>query len=561
MRLVAIGHLRDLPGKQVTAELVAAMEQATPADAPVFIELLGRRGDKEALSGIVKMVDHAEPDVRQTALRELSSLADGSTVALLASRAANGPEKERDAARGALARSRGTDIDKAIVAAIPGAEPNVAVELIKATAARRCVVAIAALEKAAESADEKVRNAAFSSLGTLVGKDDLAGLVRLLVNAQGESTSHIAEEALSAACLRMNEGQGRAAPVIAAMANAQSAAKAPLLRVLGRIGGDDAMVAVAEQCKTAEEQVKNIAVNVLADWKSPAAVDALLDIAKSGEKAVYRRQALKGYVRLISGSGKYESNKIFAGLTNAMTLATEAEDKKMVLEAMKGLGDMQTLKYVLPFLAEPELRPGAETAVLGIAPKLAGTNFEQAIAAIEEVHRMASSNGVRQQAAQQLGTLRSVCVAWLFAGSYQQQGKSATQLFDIAFDPEIPGKSVEWRRLEATNSELFGKFDLGKEPDRVGYVKTSIWSDKEQDARLAIGSDDGIKVWLNGEVVFANNATRGFKVDEDIVKIKLREGWNPLMIKVTQGGGDWLICCKVQAPSGEVLPGLKFEAK
>ncbi len=44
--------------------------------------------------------------------------------------------------------------------------------------------------------------------------------------------------------------------------------------------------------------------------------------------------------------------------------------------------------------------------------------------------------------------------------------------------------------------------------NRVAYLRTKVWSPKEQKARLELGSDDGVKVWLNGQLVHANNAVR-----------------------------------------------------
>ena len=38
--------------------------------------------------------------------------------------------------------------------------------------------------------------------------------------------------------------------------------------------------------------------------------------------------------------------------------------------------------------------------------------------------------------------------------------------------------------------------------------KTNINSMREQKAQLEIGSDDGVKVWVNGKLVHANNAAR-----------------------------------------------------
>jgi len=102
---------------------------------------------------------------------------------------------------------------------------------------------------------------------------------------------------------------------------------------------------------------------------------------------------------------------------------------------------------------------------------------------------------------------------------------------------------------------------LYKEQECCAYAKTSIWTEKKKEARLVLGSDDGIKVWVNGAVVHAKNAARGLKCDEDTATVTLKKGWNVLLIKITQGGGDWAFCCGLRAADGSPIEGLKFDTE
>jgi hypothetical protein len=95
--------------------------------------------------------------------------------------------------------------------------------------------------------------------------------------------------------------------------------------------------------------------------------------------------------------------------------------------------------------------------------------------------------------------------------------------------------------------------------NRVAYLRTRVSSDKEQKARLEIGSDDGIKVWLNGQVVHANNVIRAAAPAQDNVEVTLKQGWNQLLLKVTQGGGEWSVCARLRAPDGGRPEGLKVQ--
>jgi hypothetical protein len=99
---------------------------------------------------------------------------------------------------------------------------------------------------------------------------------------------------------------------------------------------------------------------------------------------------------------------------------------------------------------------------------------------------------------------------------------------------------------------------LGGE-QRVAYLRTRVWSEKAQPLVLELGSDDGVKVWLNRRVVFGNNAVRGIAPAQDKVKVELRQDWNELMLKVTQNVMGWAACARFRTPDGGAASGLRFE--
>jgi hypothetical protein len=103
--------------------------------------------------------------------------------------------------------------------------------------------------------------------------------------------------------------------------------------------------------------------------------------------------------------------------------------------------------------------------------------------------------------------------------------------------------------------------DLGKAvsgQNCVGYLRTNVWSPAEQKVLLLVGSNDGVKVWLNGKVVHSNNIARIIMRDEDKVEVTLLKGWNKLLLKVSQSGGTWSACARFRSLDDKSLPGLKF---
>jgi len=73
----------------------------------------------------------------------------------------------------------------------------------------------------------------------------------------------------------------------------------------------------------------------------------------------------------------------------------------------------------------------------------------------------------------------------------------------------------------------------------VGYAWTEISLPAATDAWLGIGSDDGVKIWLNGELVHDKWIRRQTWIDDDIVPLKLRQGPNRILIKIQNATIDW----------------------
>ena len=93
----------------------------------------------------------------------------------------------------------------------------------------------------------------------------------------------------------------------------------------------------------------------------------------------------------------------------------------------------------------------------------------------------------------------------------------------------------------------------------AAYLRTRVWSGIEQDAQLEMGSDDGIKAWLNGKLVHDQWTNRGAAPRQTLVKVKLTKGWNELMLKVVDQTGGWVAACRIRKPDGTKLDGLKIE--
>lgn len=136
---------------------------------------------------------------------------------------------------------------------------------------------------------------------------------------------------------------------------------------------------------------------------------------------------------------------------------------------------------------------------------------------------------------------------WWAIGPFDNQNKTG---FDTVFPPEkelnlqaeylseIAGGKVKWQKLssEFVLDDFVDMSEVFTPDDWITmYITTALYSPKEQDVMLKVGSDDAIKIWVNGELVHANNVYRAAKPDEDIVQVKLRQGKNRILIKLMEG--------------------------
>lgn len=110
-------------------------------------------------------------------------------------------------------------------------------------------------------------------------------------------------------------------------------------------------------------------------------------------------------------------------------------------------------------------------------------------------------------------------------------------------------KSIMWRPIEAKPG-IGGEGGLlplnlaegladDQKSNAAGYLYRTITAAKATELAVGIGSDDGLRLWLNGHVVLNRPTERSLTPNADRVILRLQPGVNHLLAKVTQGGGEW----------------------
>ncbi len=129
---------------------------------------------------------------------------------------------------------------------------------------------------------------------------------------------------------------------------------------------------------------------------------------------------------------------------------------------------------------------------------------------------------------------------------------SAAEGFDKAFPPELADfakTTDDWVAAKVADDGIVN-LAAQRRPNSnvVGYAVTLIDAARPLEIRLLAGSDDGLKIWLNGKLIHANNVTRGVGPRQDTANAHFQQGLNRLLVKVNQGTGGWGFVVEVEDP-------------
>ncbi len=100
---------------------------------------------------------------------------------------------------------------------------------------------------------------------------------------------------------------------------------------------------------------------------------------------------------------------------------------------------------------------------------------------------------------------------------------------------EVNGKTIKWERQTHWVDEQVHNDIVGE--NSATYLFRNIASITQQKALLHIGSNDALKVWMNGTELLAKNVQRDVAADQEQIQVHLKPGNNALLLKVVNYSG------------------------
>ena len=371
-------------------------------------------------------------------------------------------------------------------------------------------------------------------------------------------------------------GDKEALPMLVAAvrdADAPGPVRDAALESVEAIGNDDALkalLALIDEDTLGPDKLPRV-VSSLGRFKKEEAVKALVKAAGNASPAVRaaaaeslgksgRRVEAAGPLRnllddpavevrksAIAALGTLKDKESVPSLLKAADASETGFEASMALAATP---DPRALSVYLRGLTDksPDLRKASSTA-LGSIRDAAAPVLEQ-LAARKEL----SPNALPEL--RKIYTRTRPVMDWRMLGAFP--------IKETPVDPAAPGvdlgakfpgyadEPLEWRRVRASNGR--GEVDLGrvfhKNDDGIAALAyAELDSATDRKAELAVGSDDTLTVWVNGEKAFDFQDNRAFSPDENRVDVPLVKGKNRILLKCGNRGGDWRFSLAVGNPS------------
>ncbi|MBI2425613.1 MAG: HEAT repeat domain-containing protein [Candidatus Hydrogenedentes bacterium] len=561
---VAAGFIREIPGADATTKFAGLLATAPAPAQALLIKALQDRADPAASAAIAPLTQTGEESVRLAAIEALGKLGDASHVDLLLGLITTEKREMRATAEASLVTLPGATVNASLLnSAKTGAEPiqRASIEALAERNAKETVgdLLVLAASDSAVLAEESLR-----ALRVLAEGKDVPALLALLDTAKTDSARGLVERAVGAAAERIEPAETRAVPVLAAYAQATApASKEAMIRVLGQLGTDDALAALTSASASTERNIQIAAVTALAGWPNEAPLDQIREWADQKTDVEIHGIAFTGYVRMLRAAKSYSPDALLVHYKHALEIAVDDNERRAALSGVSDLSTLGALETAQGY-TEGALQAEATQAVIKIASAISGAYPDKARTLLEGIAAATQDDAIKAQTGAALGVLngfQDFITAWEVSGPYMMEGKTGQLLFSESFAPETAPESAEWSVMGmGVDKERPWLVDLEKTlggVERVAYLRTHIHADAETDALLEMGTNDGVRAWLNGVVVHEVNLGRPLNPAEDQVKIHLNAGWNTLLIAVYQHGGEWQACAKLRGADGGALTGVK----
>ena len=581
-----LGYIAGDRSVPAVAELLDDSDEHTRETARMTLERIP--GDA-AIDALLDAVENSDGDTRPRVLYSLSKKAAPRAIPMLESHATKGPAATRLAALEGLARIGVQSADALFRAALdnPG-------DMSREVLYRKYLLLADTLNESSS------REAALPIFRLVLGhapagylrEHALLGLcppgsvenVDTLLASLNDKSRRV--HRLAVRRISMLEVAEVAPKIRSVYETASAEARPALLRALASTDPGGAPNELKQAAVSANPSLKITALDVTNKLDQPTLTKTYRNLATSGARAI-QKVAIKGYLETAHGElsrgEKGKASAMFRDILESVPTSS-VTDKSMALQGLVESAELENVQTLSKHVRDSKLANDAARGIIKLARLHGDAGKKDAV--VPHLQSLLKSAVPREIIVSAADTLKHLGVDP--QASIKQQGflldwMMTTPImdddhkgFDIEHFPEqlqaagkdmgfdqvhsIGPRRVRWRSLDQLSSD--GSVNLvtffRRTQNCLAYGFSELQCSSDQDVVLKIGSDDTVKCWVNGEEVLAKGRSRSFKMDEDVVPVRLRKGKNPILIKVTQVSDAWTFSLRITNTDGKPIDSSTF---
>jgi hypothetical protein len=240
-------------------------------------------------------------------------------------------------------------------------------QLIGILESRRVIAAVPTLLKDVHGQDAALRKRAMTALQKLAEPEHLTAMTKAILKVPKGAERDDMERTVVLVCAKIVEPEKRPDPVLAVYLNTPAAERPALLPLVGRLGGARALVLIRSALAGPDTALQEGAFMGLCNWPEPSISQDLLKLVEQANEPGRRKLAYRALIRVNSIPMVGADREKLPILKKAMDLAQDPYDRKLVLKGLATVKEIETLRYVLPYLDNKELSHEACKTVVELA--------------------------------------------------------------------------------------------------------------------------------------------------------------------------------------------------
>jgi hypothetical protein len=278
-----------------------------------------------------------------------------------------GSTVEQAAARRSLIEFPGGNVSQALAADLLSESPSAKGALVEVLATRRASEQSPALLAAIVDDNARVRRAAMAALGQIGRPEQIAPMLAGVLKARKGYERDAAEKNVALVCERIDNPDQRGALLIEALNTVDQSQRDQLLSLLGRVGGKKLIDFVAAIARGNDSTRRQLGIDALSKWPDASVADTLLEIATQASDPAECSQAFRGYVKVSAARDGRTDKERLDRLKQAMKIAKTPEDVTLVINRVRTAYDVESVRFVLPYIDQPDFAQIACESIVEIA--------------------------------------------------------------------------------------------------------------------------------------------------------------------------------------------------